>query len=85
MTKAEIDTLWDFARRTGARSLHVNIWLGTIGYGSYGTCTADQGSAMSFAAAAPAGVSGINFASAKLNYAGIYRCDRRVLHACRLV
>jgi hypothetical protein len=73
MTKAEIDILWDFARRTGARSLHVNIWLGTVGYGAFGPCAADEGSAFSFTAATPVGVSGINLGSAKLNYAGIYR------------
>ena len=59
LTKDEVDTLWDYQRRTGARSAVWGAWLPSFGYAIVpGTCNdADVG--LQFTPDAPLGGTGI--------------------------
>lgn len=73
LTKAEVSVIWDYQKKTGARTVKFAAWPTTVGWDVDVTkCSAGAGT-MRFTAAAPFGISGIR-AGAQMSAAGIYRC-----------
>ncbi len=73
LTKAEVETIWSFQRKTGARSVKFAAWPTNIGFNpNYAGCSSDA-TTMRWAAAAPTGVSGVRLATT-LSSSGLYRC-----------
>jgi hypothetical protein len=71
MTKAEVDTLWDWQRRAGARSVKFAVWPTQMGLNpDYDACSAND-LPMKFTEAMPLGVSGVK-RDAPLSTGGIW-------------
>ena len=72
LTKAEVDTLWDYQRRTGARSVKFGAGPSTWGYNPLTNACSSQGT-FRFSPGAQMGASGLK-PTAALSAAGLYRC-----------
>jgi hypothetical protein len=73
LTQAEIDTVWDFQRRTGARSLKFGVWPTNVGLDVAG-CGGEAVPMQLTAAAAPiANLSGTS-TTAAMTSDGLWRC-----------
>ncbi|KAI8465295.1 MAG: hypothetical protein J3K34DRAFT_461466 [Monoraphidium minutum] len=73
MTKDEVDALWDFQRRSGARAVKWNAFQTGVGYTYAGGCSSGPGEMEVSAGAAALGVSGVR-PGARLDFNGIWRC-----------
>jgi hypothetical protein len=76
MSKAQLDTLWGYQNRTGARTVKVNSWMISLGMDYTNQASSDGIDQFEFVTGAPLGVSGVNPA-AKFDLATITRCGGR--------
>ena len=89
MLRAEVELLWDFQRRTGARVVKFAAWPSTIGFApNLAGCSSDNSTARFSAGVTSAtlGVSALR-PTAALSLAGLYRCPgakAQVLPTCGL-
>jgi len=73
LNKTEVQTLWIYQRRTGARSVKFAAWPTNIGFNpNYDGCSSST-STMAFNGNTPSGVSGVRV-GAQLSTSGLYRC-----------
>jgi hypothetical protein len=73
LNSTEVNVIWDYQRRTGARSVKFGAWSSNVGWNpNYAACASDDVS-FAFTAQAPFGISGIR-PGATLSGSGLYRC-----------
>ena len=73
LTAAEVEALWDYQRRTGARSARWAAWPSTVGFAPNQAACAANAQALRFTAAAPLAGSGVP-PDAALSSSGLYKC-----------
>ena len=73
LTQAEVNQIWDYQLKTGARSAKFGAWVSTIGYFPNFDACGSQTQSLQLTDAAPLGASGI-ISSAALTSEGLYKC-----------
>lgn len=73
LSQAEVEEIWDYQRKTGARSAKFGAWVTSLAYDPIFNACGGQSIGMSFTKDAPFGTSGIT-ASAALSASGLWRC-----------
>jgi hypothetical protein len=73
LTQAEVDTLWDYQRRAGARSLKFRAWPLNVGFNTNTDACVTNDLPWRLTAAAPLNGTGID-AAEQLSGSGLWRC-----------
>jgi hypothetical protein len=72
LTKAEVETIWSFQRKTGARSVKFAAWPTNVGLDPNLDACSSAAAAARFTDAAPLGISGLR-RDAPINLSGLWR------------
>jgi hypothetical protein len=73
LNSTDVNVIWDYQRRTGARSVKFGAWSSNVGWNPNSAACAADDVPFTFTAQAPFGISGIR-PGATLSGAGLYRC-----------